>query len=197
MRTIFVLALLIPSAVCPPALAAQARRDSSHHAAHHAANGRTEDSAFMALQARGKRAMGVDQYAITHTFDALPDGGRIALRSNSGDSADVGQIRRHMREVARAFKAGDFAGPAFVHSQTVPGTTVMAEKREAIIYEPRDLPFGAEVRIRTSDPDAVRAIEDFMAFQRADHRANGKGHRPGAIPELERAAQKPRQEDER
>src|SRR5690242_13928585 len=70
------------------------------------------DSAFAAMQERGKAAMGVDQYASTHRFDALKDGGRIELIRNDGDSTDVARIRAHMREIARAFANGDFSTPA-------------------------------------------------------------------------------------
>jgi hypothetical protein len=36
----------------------------------------------------------------------------------------------------------------------------------------------AELRIRTTDPEAIAAIHRFMAFQRSDHQAGGQtpGH---------------------
>jgi hypothetical protein len=135
----------------------------------------SHDSAFAAMQARGKQAMGVDQYTSKHTFDALPTGGRIELVRDSDDSAGVAQIRAHLREIALAFKSGDFSNPAFVHMQDVPGTRIMRDKRAAITYEARDLPRGAELLIRTTDPDAVKAIHEFMAFQRDEHHAGGMG----------------------
>ena len=117
--------------------------------------------------------MGVDQYSSTHHFDALPDGGRIELQRDVDDSAGVARIRAHMREIARAFKAGDFSTPAMVHLRDVPGAKVMAERRSRITYEPRDLPRGAELFIRTDDAGARRAIHEFMAFQRGEHHATG------------------------
>lgn len=147
------------------ALAAQTKSPSHAHVAH--------DSAFAAMQERGRMAMGVDQYMSTHRFDALPDGGRIELQRDVADSAGVAQIRSHLREIARAFKAGDFSTPAMVHLKEVPGTPIMAERRDRITYEARDLPRGAELYIRTTDSVAVRAIHDFMAFQRTEHHASG------------------------
>ena len=132
------------------------------------------DSSFAALQERGKAAMGVDQYTSTHQFDALPDGGRIELQRDGDDSAGVAQIRKHLREIAAAFKAGDFTTPGFVHSGEVPGTRVMAAKRSLITYTFKPLPRGGEVRIVTKDPEALKAIAEFMAFQRHDHRAGGE-----------------------
>ena len=131
------------------------------------------DSAFAAMQQRGQMAMGVDQYTSTHHFDALSDGGRIELQRDVDDSAGVARIRAHMREIGRAFKAGDFSTPAMVHLREVPGAKVMAERRSLITYEPRDLPRGAELYIRTSDAEARRAIHEFMAFQRGEHHATG------------------------
>jgi hypothetical protein len=127
--------------------------------------------------------MGVDQYTSTHLFDALPDGGRIELQRDVDDSAGVEQIRRHLQEIARAFKSGDFGTPAFVHMQAVPGAAVMSAKRDVITYTYRDLPRGGEVRIATTDPEAIQAIHEFVAFQRQDHRASGMEHRehPGGM----------------
>lgn len=129
------------------------------------------------VQRRGAdpRGMGVDQGTSMHKFDALTDGGRIELQRMTDDAAGVAQIRRHMRDIAAAFKAGDFKTPAFVHMQQVPGTDVMAAKRAAITYSVRDLPHGAEVRITTRDAEALAAVHRFIAFQRADHHAGGTG----------------------
>jgi hypothetical protein len=120
--------------------------------------------------------MGVDQYASTHFFDALPDGGRIEFQYNSDDSAGIEAIRAHLKEIEVAFRSGDFSTPAFVHAQEVPGTDVMAERREHIEYRYQDLPRGGELRLITGDPEALLAIHEFMAFQREDHRAGGVDH---------------------
>lgn len=133
----------------------------------------TEDVAFDSLQARGEAAMGVDQYTSSHLFDALPDGGRIELQRDVDDPEGVESIRAHLKEIAREFAAGDFSDPSFVHAREMPGTRLMAEKGEAISYTYRDLPRGGEVTITTQDPEAVRAVHDFMAAQRGDHRAAG------------------------
>lgn len=132
-----------------------------------------EDAAFDALQARGAEAMGVDQYTSTHIFDALADGGRIELQRDVDDPAGVGAIRAHMAGIAEAFGSGDFTVPAFVHAQEVPGAAVMAALGERIAFEYRELPRGGELRLITTDPEALAAIHDFMAFQREEHRAGG------------------------
>jgi hypothetical protein len=141
-----------------------------------ATQGAPDDSAFAALQERGAAAdaMGVDQYASAHRFDETPDGGRIELQDTAGDDAAVDRIRAHMQQIAGAFAAGDFRIPGFVHAMDeVPGTRTMAERAAAIRYEYAPLARGGEVRMATADPAALRAIHEFLAFQRLDHRAGG------------------------
>jgi hypothetical protein len=137
------------------------------------------DSAFAALQQRGadSKGMGVDQRTSTHKFDTTTDGGRIELTRSSMDTAGVAQIRRHLQAIAKAFAAGNFSTPAFVHAGAVPGTDVMAAKRDAISYRYGELPGGGEVRIVTTDSTALHAVHAFMAFQRGEHHSAGHaGH---------------------
>lgn len=134
------------------------------------------DTAFAALQARGAEAMGVDQYTSTHIFETLPDGGRIVLQRDSPDVAGTATIRAHMTDIATRFAAGDFSIPGMVHAQTVPGTEVMAARREFIRYVVDTLSRGGQVRITTTDRTALVAVHAFLAFQRMDHGAAGHAH---------------------
>lgn len=152
---------------CPAGATAQSH---GGHAARH------QDSAFRAMQTRGKVVMGVDQDSSVHRFEALPDGGRIVLQRDREDSAGTAAIRMHMREIARAFATGDFSAPAAVHLETVPGVPVMRARRAAIRYEAGDLARGAALRIRTRDPQAVAAVHQFLAYQRREHRAEPSSH---------------------
>ena len=138
-----------------------------------AACGRSkEKDDFPAMQMRGEHVMGVNQYTSAHVFEDLPDGGRIVLeRADASDTVDIKQIRAHMRDIADAFRAGDFAKPFEVHAQTVPGTAVMTAKRSVIAYEASDRPRGGEVRITTTDSSAIAAVHEFLAFQRGAHHA--------------------------
>lgn len=132
------------------------------------------DSSFAAMQNRGKMAMGVDQSTSTHTFDALPNGGRIELVRDLDDSLGISQIRAHLYLIQHAFQAGDFSTPQFVHMQNMPGTAVMAKKHEVIAYSYHDLPRGGEVVMTTKDPEALAAIHAFMGAQRMEHHAMGR-----------------------
>jgi hypothetical protein len=115
----------------------------------------------------------VDQYTSSHLFEDLPDGGRIVLQRNPPDTTGTGIIRAHLDSIARAFSAGDFSIPGFVHAQAVPGTEVMTAQRALISYTMDTLPRGGEVRIHSTDAAAVGAIHEFLAFQRDAHHAMG------------------------
>lgn len=134
------------------------------------------DTAFAALQERGRQVMGVDQYTSAHRFEDLPDGGRVVLQRDSSDTAGVQVIRKHLSDIARGFAAGDFRQPGLVHAQEVPGTAEMVARREAIDYLFRPLAGGGEVRIKTRDPRAMKAVHAFLAFQRREHRVSGSAH---------------------
>jgi hypothetical protein len=152
--------LLAAAVAVAPSAAAQAHE-------HHRAD---SDTAFASMQERGKSAMGVDQYTSTHQFEDLPDGGRIELQRDSSDHAGVAEIRAHLQRIAKAFAAGNFNVPGFVHAGEVPGTSVMRERRERISYRFTPLPGGGQVRIVTADAAARRAVHEFLAFQRREHR---------------------------
>jgi hypothetical protein len=137
--------------------------------ARHAAA--STDTGFAAVQSRGEVAMGVDQYSSTHIFEPLADGGRIELQRDEHDSAGTLQIQQHMRHIASSFAAGDFRLPGFVHARTVPGTDIMSARRSEISYTVEDLPRGGALRLRSANPEVIRAIHDFLHFQRQDHHA--------------------------
>lgn len=138
------------------------------------------DAEFAALQERGAAVMGVDQYVSTHIFEDLPDGGRIILdRDDPADTAAIRVIRAHMEEVATEFRSGDFSMPMEVHTGEVPGANVLAEKKGVITYEVLQRPRGGEVRIKTTDSVAVKAVHAFLEFQRMDHRVGGTEHHMG------------------
>jgi len=164
--------LLATAAVLASASSPLLAQSHDHDRAH--ARPAPGDSAYAALQRRGALVMGVDQYTSSHTFESLADGGRVVLVRGVDDSAGVRVIREHLRAIASQFAAGDFSASAAVHDRPVPGTDVMRALRRGIRYDFRPLPRGGELRIRTRDPRAIRAVHEFLAFQRADHRTTEK-----------------------
>src|SRR5688572_1728225 len=130
------------------------------------------DSTFHAMQMRGRIVMGVDQYTSAHKFESLPDGGRIELQRDVDDPKGADAIRQHLIAIANAFSKGDFSAPAMVHMKEVPGAAEMSARKTAIRYQYKELKRGGEIRITTRDRAAIRAIHDFLAFQRTEHHAH-------------------------
>lgn len=128
------------------------------------------DTAFKAMDMRHGNVVGTDPMALEHQFVAQPDGGDIILERQIHEDMGINQIRAHLLLISRSFARGDFSLPGFVHEKPVPGTVVMAQRAGQITYTVEDLPHGGVVHIRTSDPEALKAIQSFIAFQIAEHR---------------------------
>jgi hypothetical protein len=122
------------------------------------------------VEKHGDQAMGFPHDKTTHHFRLYGDGGAIEVTANdSNDAANRDAIRAHMTHIAKLFSSGDFSIPMFVHDEVPPGVPIMQEKRTEISYSFEELPTGASVRIRTADPDALKAVHDFLRFQIEDH----------------------------
>jgi hypothetical protein len=120
---------------------------------------------------RGDHAMGFSHDTAAHHFILLPDGGMISVNANCvHDEATRDQIRTHLSHIAGLFSSGDFDIPMFIHDQVPPGVPVMKAKRSAISYAYQETERGGQVRIKTADADAVKAVHEFLVFQIQDHR---------------------------
>jgi len=123
------------------------------------------------VDARGDHAMGFSHEKTTHHFRLLKDGGAIEVSSNDPKDTDSrNQIRAHLKHIAAAFSAGNFEMPMFIHDQVPPGVPVMKRLKRQIKYEVENIDAGARVRISSANPEAVKAVQDFLRFQITDHR---------------------------
>ena len=68
-------------------------------------------------------------------------------------------------------RSAELTLPGFVHAREVPGTREMRARKSAIRYTTDTVPGGGVVRLRSADSIAIRAIHEFLTFQRHDHRA--------------------------
>ncbi len=118
----------------------------------------------------GDEAMGFSHDKTTHHFRLYPDGGAIEVTVNdSKDSENTQAIRSHLMHIVTMFSNAEFSIPLFVHDQVPLGIPVMKEKRSEIAYRFEELPTGGKVRIKTANPDGLKAIHDFLRFQIEDH----------------------------
>jgi hypothetical protein len=122
------------------------------------------------VEKHGDEAMGFPHDKTTHHFRLYSDGGAIEVTANdSNDSQNMQAILLHLTHIATMFSNGEFSIPMFVHDQVPPGVPVMKEKHAEISYSFEELPAGGRVRIKTTNPDALKAIHDFLRFQIEDH----------------------------
>ncbi len=125
---------------------------------------------------KGDQVMGFPHDKTTHHFRLRADGGAIEVEANAReDTANRDQIRNHLRHIAMKFSQGAFEMPMLIHSKAVPGSKVMAARKEKIRYNFEELPKGGRVSIQTKDPESLRAIHEFLRFQILDHRTGDSG----------------------
>jgi len=122
------------------------------------------------VEKHGDEAMGFPHDKTTHRVRLYSDGGAIEVTvDDTKDSETMQVIRTHLTNIVTMFSNGGFSIPMFVHDQVPPGIPVMKEKRAEISYSFEELPAGGRVRIKTTNPDALKAIHDFLRFQIEDH----------------------------
>ena len=123
------------------------------------------------MNKRGDHVMGFDHTKTTHHFLLQDVGGSIEITANkSEDVESSNQIRMHLKHIARMFAEGDFNAPMLIHEQTPAGVPVMQELKSEIKYDFEEIDRGAAVRISTTNPEALKAIHDFLRFQIKEHK---------------------------
>ena len=124
------------------------------------------------LKRRGTLAMGFDQDKTAHHFRTSAIGGSIEVEvKDPADSVSRDQVRNHLKEIAAAFAKGDFTKPFETHAEMPPGVPSMERLKTVIRYKYEKTPRGGLVRISTSDPDALKAVHEFLAYQAREHHA--------------------------
>ena len=119
--------------------------------------------------------------AASHQFQTLPNGGIIEIQAT--DAAGIAHVREHLAEVTAAFSATEPSAELVDHVRCMPGGATMLAKRSTLTLAYRELPRGAELRITTADAEALKAVHEFIAFQR-EHNRN-----PTAAAHAQHAAQ--------
>ena len=119
---------------------------------------------------RGDHTMGFSHEKTTHHFRLSKDGGAIEVEANdSKDLESRDSIRGHLRHISVMFAAGNFNAPMFIHDQTPPGVPVMQRLKSKITYLFENMDRGGRVKISSRNPEAVKAVHEFLVFQIKDH----------------------------
>lgn len=120
---------------------------------------------------RGAKVMGFDQEQTAHHFYLYDDGGAIEVQVRAAtNTKDRDAIRSHLPHISMMFADGNFDAPMLVHdAPNVPGTAVMAARKDKITYKYVDMPAGGRVNIVTTDRDALAAVHAFLKYQIVEH----------------------------
>jgi hypothetical protein len=156
-RILLAMTLLGPLATGTP-------QQTQHHD-HHPDRERMHD-----VNKRGDHAMEFSHLKTTHHFRLTRDGGWIEVTAKQPDDvASQQQIRTHLQEIAKLFKAGDFRKPAFIHDEEPPGVPGMKRFKSDISYTFETMIRGARIRISGAHIEGVEAIHEFLRYQIKDH----------------------------
>lgn len=167
MKTIL-MATVLTCATVGPLLAQDEANPCPLHAQHLAPASHDHGTA---VDQRGDAVMGFDHTRTTHHFLLASDGGSIQVEVNDPkDAESLAQIRAHLTQVAKAFSTGDFAMPQGVHDRTLAGVPQMSHFKAAISYRYEETGRGGRVRISTADPEALKAVHEFLRDQIQDHK---------------------------
>ena len=119
---------------------------------------------------RGRTFMPFDLDRTTHTFTPTSDGLVETVTADRADDIEqITLIRGHLAVESRRFRSGDFSDPAHIHGPAMPGLAQLAAGAPRIDITYEDVPAGALIRFRSTDPALVAALHAWGAAQTSDH----------------------------
>jgi hypothetical protein len=126
---------------------------------------------------KGASVMPFDLVRTTHFFDDTPGGGIETVKANDKkDARQIALIRSHLAEEAKRFRRGDFADPATIHGQDMPGLDVLARAGDKLRVKYEKLPAGASLGYASADAAVIAGVHAWFAAQRSDHAAHSHMH---------------------
>jgi hypothetical protein len=133
-------------------------------------NAPTPEQQHADMMKRGDMGMGFLQETTTHHFFLVKDGGVIQVSANNPkDYESRDHIRMHLSHVAMMFSEGNFNIPMFVHDKVPPGVPTMRKLHNEIHYRYQQTEAGGKIVIDTADPNALKAVHQFLRFQISEH----------------------------
>ena len=102
----------------------------------------------------------------------LPEGLRYHFRLNrGGGTIEVdGAVRPEFQKLAGMFRTGNFDSPILGPEQTLPGISEMQRLASEITYTYEPTRCGGRIRIETQNPQARKAVHQFLEDQIKRHR---------------------------
>ncbi len=125
------------------------------------------------IHQHGAMVMPFDLARTRHVFEMTLHGGvqQVVVRSPA-DTAQIPLIRRHLREEAARFAAGDFSEPMHLHGAAMPGASELADGAAGLHVTYAERPDGAQITFESADPGLVTAVHRWFGAQLSDHGAD-------------------------
>lgn len=117
--------------------------------------------------------MPFDVAKTVHVFRMTERGGtqRVVIR-DPAFAGEVTAIRRHLRDEAARFQAGDFSDPAHLHGAAMPGLKELGAGASRLRVSYRELPDGAEISFDTGELALLTAVHRWFGAQLSEHGAD-------------------------
>jgi hypothetical protein len=124
---------------------------------------------------RGAEVMPFDLDATTHRFEPTGDGlVQTVVADDPDDDEQVRLVRQHLTEEAERFATGDYADPAAIHGDDMPGLAELEAGASAITVTYDDTATGGRLTFRTGRAELVDALHRWAEAQTMDHGAHAE-----------------------
>lgn len=109
----------------------------------------------------------------THVFEMTEDGGiQQVVVKDPADGEEITLSQQHLRHEAERFQNRDFADPAALHGEDMPGLRELSAGADGIVVTYTPLTNGGEIRFVTRDNHLVTAIHRWFGAQLSEHGAD-------------------------
>jgi len=124
---------------------------------------------------RGAGVMPFDLEATTHRFEPTDDGlVQTVVADDPSDATNVALVREHLAAEAERFAAGDYADPAVIHGDGMPGLAELEAGADRIEVAYVETAAGGRITYTTGDAALVDALHDWAEAQVMDHGAHAE-----------------------
>ena len=130
-----------------------------------------------AVRERGAAVMPFALGDTLHQFEKTAQGGVQRVSARPGHDDQVPAIRTHLRDIADRFARRDFAAPAEIHGEDMPGLAELRAARPGelgVAY--REIPDGAEVTYTGAAAALTVALHRWFDAQVSDHGHDATDH---------------------
>jgi hypothetical protein len=119
---------------------------------------------------RGAQVMPFDLEQTMHVFQPTDTGAlQHVVAKDASNTTQIALIQGHLQAEAANFARGDFASPAAIHGQNMPGLVVLEASADRLDVRYTPLPDGGQIRYTTTDPAVRHALHQWIAAQLSDH----------------------------